>query len=321
MLGVIKNHMSTFALFSKRQKTLRGEVPDVYSYDTIPKALRVQIVHIWNDTIGGQDEYFSSSGRPKSAYKLVVDTLCREYGVFTLNESNGRGDINYRLELATFLLREEDHEKILDVVELSFRIIDTFTRSWDFLLRANASHLADYAIEELNDRFLEHGIGYRFEEGEVVRVDSDLLHAEAVKPALALLRASEYAGAQAEFLKAHEHYRHGRAKEALAECLKSLESVMKSICAKRKWTHDPNATSKVLIQVLFAEGLVPQFWSQHFSALRSTLESGVPTARNRFGGHGQGAAVIQVPSHLVAYVLHQTASAIVFLTEAEKALP
>lgn len=313
--------MSTSNLFSKRQKTLRGEVPDVYSYDTIPQALKVQIVHIWNDTLGDENEYFSSSYGSRRAYQFVVNTLCREYGVFTLKSSNDYGDRNYRLELANFLLQQDDHEKILDAVELSFSLIDKFTRDWNFLRRDNASKLADSAIQELNARFLEHGIGYCFEEGEVFRVDSELLHAEAVKPAIALLRASEYAGAQAEFLKAHEHYRHGRAKEALAECLKSLESVMKSICTKRKWTHDQNATSKVLIKVLFDKGLVPQFWSQHFSALRSTLESGVPTARNRLGGHGQGTAVVLVPPHLVAYVLHQTASAIVFLAESEKAMP
>lgn len=313
--------MSIFDLFSKRQKALRGEVPDVYSYDTIPQALKVQIVHLWNDTLGDENQYFSSSFGTSGAYQFVVDTLCREYGVFNLRSSKDYGNRNYRTELANFLLQQEDHEKMLDAVELSFRLIDKFTRDYNFLRRSNASKLADNAIEELNARFQEHGVGYRFEEGEVVRVDSELLHAEAVKPALVLLRASEYAGAQAEFLKAHEHYRHDRAKEALAECLKSLESVMKSICAKRKWAHDPNATSKALIQVLFDKGLIPEFWSQYFSALRSTLESGVPTARNRLGGHGQGTDVVQVPPHLVAYVLHQTASAIVFLAEAEKVLP
>jgi hypothetical protein len=164
-------------------------------------------------------------------------------------------------------------------------------------------------------------VGYQFVDGEIIRVDSEIIHAEVVKPALSLLRAREYSGAQAEFLKAHEHYRHGNTKEALAECLKAFESVMKVICHKRKWSHDPQATSKALLKVLFDNGLIPQFWEQHFSALRSTLESGVPTARNRLGGHGQGGQVVQVPPFLAAYVLHLTASAIVFLCEAEKTLP
>jgi hypothetical protein len=50
------------------------------------------------------------------------------------------------------------------------------------------------------------------------------------------------------------------------------------------------------------------------------LESGVPTARNRLGGHGQGAKPTSVPDHIVAYLLHMTASTIVFLIEADRAL-
>lgn len=277
-----------FNIFSKRQKTLRGEMPDVFSYDKIPQPLKVQIVHILNDTLGNENDYYTSSYGTKGAYQFAVDTLCREYGIFTLDGLKVYGDRNYRVELSNFLLQTDDFEKNLDVVELSFRIINKFTRKWEFLHRNEASEYADRAIEELNARFLEHGVGYRFEENEVIRVDSELLHAEIVKPTLALLRAPEYAGAQAEFLKAHEHYRHGREKEALAECLKSLESVMKSICIKRKWIHDANATSKALITVLFDKGLVPQFWSQHFSGLRAMLESGCLLPETDWVGMGKG---------------------------------
>jgi len=313
--------MGVFDIFSKRQRVARGEVPDVYSYDTIPQPLKVQIVHIWSDTLGSADQYQSDFFGIRSVYKLIVETLCREYGLFRLPGSQQHGNRNFFAELAEFILHEDDHEKVLDAVELSFQMIDSFSRELDYLRRDNASKLADAAIDELNRRFQEHGAGYRYEEGKVIRIDSELIHAEVVKPALALLRAREYAGAQAEFLQAHEHYRNGRDKEALADCLKSLESVMKAICAKRKWKHDPNATSAPLIKVLFDNGLVPQFWNQHFSALRATLESGVPTARNRLGGHGQGPNVVKVPRHLTAYVLHQTASLIVFLVEAERSIP
>jgi len=286
--------MSIFDIFSKRQKQLRGEIPDVYSYDKLPQPLRVQIVHIWRDTLGDEDTYNDKYLGTRSAYEFIVQTLCREYGLFSLPGSEGYGHRNCLTELANFLLKEQDPEKALDAVELSFRVVDKFTRRLDHLGRSNASELADAAIEELNARFREHGVGYQFTDGEVIRVDSALVHAEVVKPALALLRTPEYAGAQEEFLKAHEHYRHGRTKEALAESLKALESVMKVICAKHKWEHAPNATSSALIQVLFDNGLIPPFWQQHFSALRSTLESGAPTARNRLGSHGQGVQVVEV---------------------------
>jgi hypothetical protein len=203
---------------------------------------------------------------------------------------------------------------------LSFRFIDHVARRLDYLRRLDADERADAAITELNERFRERGVGFQFAEGRIIRLDSDLLHAEVVKPALALLRSPEYAGAQAEFLKAHEHYRHGNAKEALTECLKAFESTMKAICGKRGWKCDANAASKALIQACFDNGLVPQFWTHHFSSLRAMLESGVPTARNRLGAHGQGSDVTKAPPHLVSYVLHMTAATIVFLVEAEKAL-
>jgi hypothetical protein len=136
-----------------------------------------------------------------------------------------------------------------------------------------------------------------------------------------LLDQSHYAGAQQEFLKAHEHYRKGNAKEALSECLKAFESVMKAICDKRGWQYGSSATPRPLIQACFTNGLIPPFWESHYSSLRSLLESGVPTGRNKLSGHGQGTTPTTVPDHLVAYMLHMTASAIVFLAEAEKNLP
>ena len=72
------------------------------------------------------------------------------------------------------------------------------------------------------------------------------------------------------------------------ECLKALESTLKIICAKRKWPHRDTDTAKTLIDVVFAHGLVPDWLQSEFTALRSTLESGVPTGRNRLSGHGQG---------------------------------
>ncbi len=313
--------MGVFDLFSKRQRKLRGEVPDVYIYDEISQPLRVQIVHIWQDTIGDSSNYLNRNFETFEVYKSIVEVLCREYGVFKLADSKKYRDRDYLSELVSFFLQEHDTEKALDTIELSFRFIDRFTRNHGFLHRSRASEIADEAIDELNTRFQEHAVGFQFIDGEIIRIDSQLIHAEVVKPALALLHNNGFAGAQAEFLKAHEHYRHGNAKEALTESLKALESVMKAICDKRKWQYQTNATCNTLIQICIDNKLIPEFWTQHFSALRSTLESGVPPARNKLGSHGQGSSIVDVPQHLVAYVLHMTAACIVFLVESERVLP
>ena len=76
--------MSIHNLFSKRQKTLRGEVPDVYSYDELPKPFKVQVIHIVNDALGqmGDDR---RSGRG-IVFGSVNDVICREYGLLRLSE-------------------------------------------------------------------------------------------------------------------------------------------------------------------------------------------------------------------------------------------
>jgi hypothetical protein len=294
-------------------------VPDVYVYDDLPQQLRKQIIHIWLDTLGNGKQWWE--GRVKDSYTLIVNTLCREYGIFKLPGAQEYGDRDYIQELANFFLHEKEIEKALDAVGLSFRAINRLTRSWEYLQRSNARDLADAAIEELNGRFKEHGVGYQFSDGEIIRIDSELIHSEVVKPALRLLNQKKYTGVQQEFLKAHEHYRHGNSKEALNECLKAFESLMKSICDKRGWGYTENATAKNLIQACLDNGLIPSYWQQNFTSLRSLLESSVPTGRNKLGGHGQGATATTVPDHLVAYMLHMTASALVFLGEAEASLP
>ena len=314
--------MPIFDIFSKRQKKLRGDVPDVYSYDALPQPLKVQIVHIILGALGNAQEYYGSSyghSQVEHAYQSVVDALCREYGVFQLlRERQAYAQRMYLEELVNFFLQEESIEKSLDVIEICFRVIDQVTRDPDYLGRPNPSAVADDALRELNDRFKEHGIGYCYQEGRIVRIDSQLIHSEVVKPALRLLSEKQYAGAQQEFLTAHEHYRAGKTKEALNECLKALESTMKTVCDRRGWNYEQNATAKKLLDVCFDNGLIPAFWKQHFSSLRSSLESGVPTGRNRLSGHGQGTVPTSIPMFLVGYMLHMTAAAIVFLAEAER---
>lgn len=177
------------------------------------------------------------------------------------------------------------------------------------------------AIADLNHRFLEHGVGYQYVSGKIIRIDSQFLHAEVIKPALALLQDKRYQGANDEFLKAHDHYRKGEVKECLANCLKALESTLKAICKIRGWVFQPTDAAKTLLDICFKNDLVPAFLQSHYAALRSTLESGVPPVRNKLGGHGQGPQVITVPPHYAAYALHMTGSAIQFLIESEKNLP
>lgn len=307
--------MAIIDLFSKRQKQLRGDVPDIYQYDKIPQPFRIQIVHMWLEYIGNVPQYpYANVG---AAYDLLVRTLRKEYGVFSLVSTDNFKIPNSLEEFTKSFMAEKNYEKCLDYIELSFKFINNTTRTYHYMGVTDAYQKADEAIAELNGRFKEHGIGYQFINNEIIRIDSELIHSEVVKPALKLLSQKQYAGAQEEFLKAHEHYRKGSNKESLNECLKSFESVMKSICDKRKWAYPPSATSKALINICLQNELIPSFWQQQFESLRVLLESSIPTGRNKLSGHGQGSEPVYIPEHIVAYMLHMTAASIVFLAEAD----
>ena len=307
--------MSVVDIFSKRRKRLRGEVPDVYQYDKIPHELRVQVVHILDDALGEPYYEFKDFLYPngtREAYEFLHKALCREYGIFTFDEN---AETDYH-RIVNFLLETEDVEKAIDVIELSLQYIDPIVHGFNTL-----NITPDDAIAELNQRFHEHGVGYQYESGQINRIDSQFIHSKAVQPALKMLSASMFEGANAEFLSAHEHYRAKRYKECLNDCLKAFESCLKAICNERGWAFGAKDTANRLISIVLENELIPEFMKSHISGLRSALASGVPTLRNELGGHGQGTREIQVPEHIAAYALHLTASNILLLAKAEEKLP
>jgi hypothetical protein len=306
--------MGIFDLFSKRQKKLRGEIADVYQYENINKTFRVQVVHIIRDTFGS-DNY--GTNNVLNAFEFIHKSLCKEYGVFTLKEhTNTYADAIYE-----FFLSIDDHEKALDVIEFSFKVINTFVRDSSYQYHtSNIVQTPDDAIDELNKRFKEHGIGYQFESNELIRVDSQIVHSDIVKPVLTILHNKIYAGANEEFLKAHEHYRNDRYHECLNECLKSFESTLKTICDKNKWVYTQNDTANKLIKICFDNKLIPDYMQSQFTSLQALFSSGVPTIRNKNSGHGQGVNQNNVTQEMTSYMLHLTATNILFLAEQDKAI-
>lgn len=299
--------MAVFDMFHRRQKALRGEYPDVYQYTDLPRPFRVQVVFILRDV-------FWLEKAPEAAehwFKQIHDFVAREIGVFALSKRSG-----FTESVFEFIGTQANTEVVLSTIETAFVIAQAAESSRYVRIGERGTSVHD-AVEELNARFQEHGIGYQLEAGAIIRVDSQALHQQVVKPVLHLLRATRFAGANSEFLKAHEHYRNQRNQEAMNECLKALESTLKVICKGRKWAYKDTDTAKPLLDVVFTHGLIPGYLEGKFTALRQVLESGVPTTRNRESGHGAGSAPKQVPKHLAGYVLHLTASSILFLAESD----
>jgi len=314
--------MGILETFSKRKKRLeQAGTQDVYQYDSIPVPFRIQVIHIWRSALGAYFESTGYSSGPESPannlWRGIHDAIARENGVFVLGDSGSRPNVRCEQYLMT-----ADVLGALDIIELSFRVIDQGVRDMypHVLQDARITQGADDAIEELNARFLERCLGYQYLDGIIVRLDSQFSHSEIVKPALSLLNESGFDGPTEEFMRAFEHYRNGLHKEAMSEALKAFESTMKAICSARKWPYPANATAKPLSDILFKNGLIPPDLESHFAGLRSAMESGLPTISNKTSRHGQGLTPVSIPSHFASYALHLAASNIVFLVQAHKAM-
>jgi hypothetical protein len=317
--------MAMWDLFSKRKKAReKAGQEDVFQYDDLPEAFRVQVIHIWLAAIGPWHQlrmYQSAQDfLSNRTWIEVFKVFAEEKGVFQLAESHFTDPFE---QCQQYLLRAQPDDA-LDLIELTFRFISLRLRHLDdYQRRVGGIIDPDEAIATLNRRFREHGIGYEFAGDEIIRVDSKYIHAAAVRPALQLLHDAgrAFAGAMKEFLGAHERHRKGEQQDAIVWACKAFESTMKAICAVRGWPFDPHKdTASKLIDIVFAHGLVPAYLQSHVGALRTVLEAGVPTVRNKTSGHGQGATPVGVPDHYTAYVLHLTASNIVFLIECHNAL-
>lgn len=312
-----------FELFSKRRRKEIGDIPDVYTYDQLSDQLRVQITYQFDKMF----ECVENFSKDKTGiYEFLAKALREERGLYQLADGRRKNrDIfseqwDYETEVKSYFLSEENTEEAIDVVELFYRA----ARS---VLKDEYSHtdwLPSFqeSADRLNMRFKEHAVGYSFEEHSIIRIDSELVHQEVVKPTLKLLHDKQFKNAEDEYLNAHEHYRNGRYDDCNVSCLKALETTIKIIGHRRKWRMDEKKdTASKLIEHVMANNLIPEYLQAHFSAFRSCLETGVPTVRNKAGGHGKGVGAVTIPSYMAEYLLTESAAAIRLLIQADKQMP
>lgn len=304
--------MPVYDLYSKRKK-LQAAVgqPEVYQYEVIPDKLRTQITMIWSDALGEPRGYDSEISL--RAWAAIRDIMTREKGRRSLaNESDAKKDcINY-------LLLHADTDGALDILELSFRVMHNIHRNASgHDLRLNAIKLsAEDATAELNTRLREHSVGYQFEEGQIIRVDSQFVHAEIVKPALNLLSAPAFESANAEFLLAHEHYRHGKYEDAVVAAQRAFESTMKCILTAEDAPFGSGDRAAELIKSVRRAGFLPAYLESGFDVYIAMLKTGLPQIRNNAGGHGKAPDTPPTPSFIASYAIHMTATNIIFLVNA-----
>jgi hypothetical protein len=310
--------MAIFDLFSKRQTdAARSSKPDVYQYTDIPSNLRVQIQQIALDgmgVVGTLGDQIISGDKGNNLWINTERLYLREKGLDGIARERFAG-----ARVLAFMRNCSTAEWLdfLELIALGIRIADGDDKQY-FRHQWEVSVDADEAINEINYRLRQAGVGYQIEGVNIIRVDSQFVHAEVVKPALALLSARGFEGPRQEFLSAHQHYRAGEHRQAVAMAANSLESTFKAIFDQKRWDYPKGARISDLIKIARANLLWPDYLDASFDQLVATLQSGLPKIRDNDASHGQGAKPKNIPGYIAAYALHLAACKIVFIAEAAK---
>lgn len=221
-----------------------------------------------------------------------------------------------------YLNRSNDVDGVLSLIEiccLTMGNLASSPSSGQTLYSQGATVRPEVGIAELNERFLRAGVGYQFENGQIIRVDSQYVHAEVVKEALRLLCEPAFEQANAEFMTAHRHFWEGKLRDCNTAALRAMETVLKVVCDSRKWTYQKGDTVEQLLAVVRREGLFPDYLGGYFHNLIGAMKAGVPKIRDQQGGHGAAPGDDPIPEHIGAFALHLTAANIVMLVKAHQA--
>ena len=187
-------------------------------------------------------------------------------------------------------------------------------------MERGAEQTAQEALREINQRFEQHAVGYQFENGQIIRVDNKLTHAEIIKPALLLLTAPVFAKANEDFMRAHRHYRAGEYKDSVTASHRAFESMLKAICDTEQWEYGKGDGASELVTKVNEKGLFTHAFDRSFTAYVAMLKSGLPAVRNDAGGHGEGLAATAVSVQIARFALNLTATTMLFLGESYEAL-
>lgn len=281
---------------SRRRKIENGTLyPDIYQYDEVSQKLRNIIVRLFDQSYA------------KNFSHKIHTLICDEHGIFELYKlktdfysfsTDYLGDIREFI----FSFKNEQFEIFLDLLEILFHFF-----------REHEQEI----LQELNQRMLENGFGYQFENDTLIRIDSLPMHKNVVKPALELLQDSRFENANVEYRQAFDDYNHRRYEEMFVNLCKSAESTMKIICDINKFQLPKSSTLSSLTETLKNNNFLPNYSTESLNGLAKVLNT-IGNIRNNNGGHGAGVEKRKIDQSFITYAMHSTASALLFLLQRQK---
>ena len=294
-----------YNLYSRRKKDAQGN-PEAFEYNHFSQGFRNQFFTIINRVL--QELKKQYWGQDFVGY--LCEIFAQEKGLKCIGKYYSHMNDLVALEEYVDKCNDEDFLDLVDFIFGSF--ISNKEIHWRFEIYGK--DIYQEAIVELNLRLRQSGLGYEFLNGEIIEKTNTVTHENIIKPALRLLLDEDFRGAEEEYLLAFESYRKGENKNAILNATKAFESTMKAICSGLNYDYDTSKdTAKQLIHILEKNGFYPAYLNNHIAGIRTTLESGAPTLRNKTSGHGQGTSVQDIPDSYVEYALNLVATNILFL--------
>ncbi|RXJ97406.1 hypothetical protein CRV00_00805 [Malaciobacter molluscorum] len=291
-----------FNVFSRRRQ------PEKSPKHPLTSTFRNRIMMLVRDSLRGDLPFFLEELQQKMAYL---------HGKPSLSGNNSRIS-TVQDDIYNFLQTCED-AYFLDAIEYFFQIgqgqyfrgnqeavIDHIN---EFFEVDNLPYFITKAVwEEYETDF--HGTkttGYKLREHpKVICRENDIVHNNAVEPALSLLREPDLLNANSEFLEALEDYRQGQYKDCLTKCNSAFESVMKVICHRNRYNYSEKDAANRLIKTILDETSLDAFWEQPLQV--------VATIRNKLSSsHGAGLQNKDVSKHIAKFTINATAAAILLL--------
>jgi len=215
-------------------------------------------------------------------------------------------------EMLEYLEEEQETDFVLDTIEIFFQAIANIEKFMHWPGNEFQQYPHKEAIDDLNTRFAENCLGYKFDNNFIIRIDNELLYQEITKPLLSLINQPEYQNINDEYMLALQHFRNQNYPDCITNCGKSFESTMKIICEKKGYSYKQNYTSFKLLEVIFNNNYIPSYIQSELQSLRAVLESGVNVLRNKTA-HGSGVDKLDISIELASFALNLTGSTISFL--------
>ena len=188
--------------FFRREAEANGEIPEIWSYDTLPKNVKIQIWQTFEDLYDWYD------------YLHIAKEICKflrhELGVEQLSRHTYYYDYqqwDYTQELKEFFLDvNQNYRNAFSVIECILRIVNK---------NSNNNSKQKNAIIEINYRLKEARIGYEFntDANLLIKKSSEAAYQLSIEPAFHLLSGLQFKESVDNFTKAFSDYQLGTTKD------------------------------------------------------------------------------------------------------------